>query len=335
MGPTRLISSVWMSSRLGSLPFFSTLKPMSSFAAVPALVNPGSSGYSCRSRRTFDCLFGALPFSRRWCATWFAVVLQCCFGMHVSSQSLRIVDHAFLLLWVMSVDSIRVCHALRRSSEMALISSSPIVMVLSAKGSYSYFSRYSSISWMDSGVRPGTQFLLHPRGMFFRAGFRKGVHELVITFGCCGDVLRGCIELICVLLPVCLIQVESSPERYGLHGDSCNHLHSNGSMFVASYWFHHNLVAAPGNSVGSKDDVRVIFSPPSTAVERAGKLRVVNQAQSFILCPVLYQFAVSVSHSIAPGRTVAVEVPNDHLLLVSYLSHWLVERETFTWWFVN
>ena len=65
-------------------------------------------------------------------------------------------DHAFLLLWVMYVDSIRLCHALRRPSEMALISSSPSVMVLSAKGSYPYFSRYSLISSMDSGVRPGT-----------------------------------------------------------------------------------------------------------------------------------------------------------------------------------
>ena len=61
-----------------------------------------------------------------------------------------------LLAVVSHVDSIRVCHALRRSSEMALISSSPSVIVLSAKGSSSYFSRYSSISWMDSGVRPGT-----------------------------------------------------------------------------------------------------------------------------------------------------------------------------------
>ena len=35
-------------------------------------------------------------------------------------------------------------------------SSSPSVMVLSAKGSSSYFSRYSSISSMDSGVRSGS-----------------------------------------------------------------------------------------------------------------------------------------------------------------------------------
>ena len=145
-----------MSSRQYALPFFSTLMPMSSFAAVNALVNPGSSWYRCRSRRTFGCLFGTLPLSRSWCATWFAVVLQCCFGLHGSSQSLRIVDHAFLLLWVMSVDSIRVYHALRRSSEMALISSSPSVTVLSTKGSSSYFYRYSLISSMDSGVRPGT-----------------------------------------------------------------------------------------------------------------------------------------------------------------------------------
>ena len=67
------------------------------------------------------------------------------------------------------------------------------------------------------------------------------------------------------------------------------------------------LVAAPGNSVGSKDDVWVVPSPPSTAVERAGKLGVVNQDQYFVLCPVLYQLAVSVSRSIAPCRTVAVE----------------------------
>ena len=103
------------------MPFFSTLMPMSSSDAVNALVNPGSFGYRCRSRRTLDWLFGTLALSRSWCANWFAVVLQCYFGLHGSSQSLRIVDHAFLLLWVMSVDSIRVCHALRRSSEMALI----------------------------------------------------------------------------------------------------------------------------------------------------------------------------------------------------------------------
>ena len=109
-----------------------------------------------------------------------------------------------------------------------------------------------------------------------------------MAFGCGGDVLHGCIELICALLPVCLLGVESSPERYGLHGDSCIHLHSCGSMLGAWYWFHHNLVGAPGNLVGSKYDVRVVPSPPSTAVERAGKLGVVNQAQSWVLCPVLY-----------------------------------------------
>ena len=141
--------------------------------------------------------------------------------------------------------------------------------------------------------------------------------------------------MICVLLPVYLLQVESSPERYGLHGDNCIHLHSNGSMLGAWYWFRHNLIASPGNSVGSKDDVRVVPSPPSTAVERAGKLGVVNQVQPLILCAVLYQFAATVRRSIAPCRTVAVEVPNDHLLLVSYRSQWLVGRETFAWWFVD
>ena len=156
LGPNCLISSVWMSSRPGALPFFSTLMPMSNSASVDALVNPGSSGYRCRSRGTFGCLFGTLPLSSSWCATCFAVVLQCCFGLHGSSQSLRIVDHAFPLLWVMYVYSIRVCHALQRSSQMALISSSPSVMVLYGKGSISYLSRYYLISWMDSGVRPRT-----------------------------------------------------------------------------------------------------------------------------------------------------------------------------------
>ena len=104
-------------------------------------------------------------------------------------------------------------------------------------------------------------------------------------------------------------------------------------MLGAWHWSRHTFVAAPGKSVGSKDDVRVVSSPPSTAVERAGKLGVVNQAQYLVLCTVLYQFAVSVSRSVALCRTVADEVPNDHLLLVSYRSQWLVERETFTWWF--
>ena len=124
----------------------------------------------------------------------------------------------------------------------------------------------------------------------------------MIAFGCGGDVLHGCIELMCVLLPVCLLQVESLPESYGLHGDSCIQLHSNGSLLGVWYWFHHNLVEAPGNSVGSKDDVRVVPSPPSTAVERAGKLGVVNHGQYLILCPVLYQFAA-----------VACGTPNVHL----------------------
>ena len=78
-------------------------------------------------------------------------------------------------------------------------------------------------------------------------------------------------------------------------------------MLGAWYWFHHNLVAAPGNSVGSKDDVMVVPSPPLTAVERAGKLGVVNQAQSLIICLVLYS---------SPSVLV-------------------VARETFTWRFVD
>ena len=99
----------------------------------------------------------------RACVSW--TTPSCCRG---SSSS---------VLWVMYVDSIRVCHALRRSSEMALISSSPNVMVLSAKGSSSYFSRYSLISSMDSGVRPGTFFYTHEEcyfGRFFVGRSRTG-----------------------------------------------------------------------------------------------------------------------------------------------------------------
>ena len=52
----------------GALPFFSrpTLIPMSSSAAVNGLVNPGSSGYRCRSRRTFGCLFGTPIYPSRF-----------------------------------------------------------------------------------------------------------------------------------------------------------------------------------------------------------------------------------------------------------------------------
>ena len=74
-GPSCLISSVWMSSRPGALPFFNAVIPTSSSSAVKALVKPGSSGYRCRLIRTFGCLFGTLPLVRSWCATWFAVVL--------------------------------------------------------------------------------------------------------------------------------------------------------------------------------------------------------------------------------------------------------------------
>ena len=179
----------------------------------------------------------------------------------------------------MSVDSIRVCHALRRSSEMAFISSSPIVMVLSAKGSSSIsLGILRSVRWTRVSGLGRCCFFTHEGcsfGLLFVGRSRTG-HSIRLWL----DVLHGCIELICVLLPVYLLQVESTLERYGLHGDICIHLHSNGSMLEAWYWFHRNRVAALGNSVGSKDDVRVVPSSPSTAVERAGKLGVVNQAQS-------------------------------------------------------
>ena len=110
--------------------------------------------------------------------------------------------------------------------------------------------------------------------MFFRATIRRAFTNWSYLSAVAGMFSTTASSSICVLLPDCLLLVESSPERYGLRGDSCIHLHFNGSMFGAWYWFHHNLVAAPGNSVGSKDDVRAVSSPPSTAVERAWKLGV-------------------------------------------------------------
>ena len=65
-------------------------------------------------------------------------------------------DHAFLLLLVMSVDSIRACHALRRSSEMAFISSYPECDGAICEGIVFVFLSVSLISSMDSGVRSGT-----------------------------------------------------------------------------------------------------------------------------------------------------------------------------------
>ena len=177
---------------------------MPSSAAVNALVNPGSSGYRCWSRRTFGCLFGTLPLSRSWCATWFAVVLQCCFGLHGSSQSLRIVDHAFWLLWVMSVDSIRVCHVLRRSSEMALISSSPSVMDLSAMGLSSYFpwtglGILRSVRWTRvSGLGRGS-FYTHERCSFWRlfVGCSQTGHSIRLWRGCSPRVHRADMRKYC------------------------------------------------------------------------------------------------------------------------------------------
>ena len=90
LGPNCSISSVWMSSRPGALPFFSTLMPMSSSAAVNALVNPWSSGYRCRSRRTFGCLFVlfryvgvGVPLCSQWCCS----AASACTGRHKACVS--------------------------------------------------------------------------------------------------------------------------------------------------------------------------------------------------------------------------------------------------------
>ena len=61
--PICLMSSVWMSSRPGVLPFFSAVIPSSSSSTVKALVNPRLSGYLCLSRCTFSCFFCTHPLS--------------------------------------------------------------------------------------------------------------------------------------------------------------------------------------------------------------------------------------------------------------------------------
>ena len=65
-------------------------------------------------------------------------------------------------------------------------------------------------------------------------------------------------------------------------------------MLGARYWIHHKVVTATGDSVAGKDEVWVVPSPPSAAVEGTGKFWVVDQAYSVDLSPVFYQFAVSV-----------------------------------------
>ena len=65
LSPNCLISSVWMSSRPGALPFFSTLMPMSSSDAVNALVN----------HRSLDRQ-GALS------TTWTDKYFGCCRPLH-------------------------------------------------------------------------------------------------------------------------------------------------------------------------------------------------------------------------------------------------------------
>ena len=102
-----------------------------------------------------------MPLGSQWCCS----VALACMRRHKACVSWTTLS----CWWVMSVDSIRVCHALRRSSEMALISSSPSVMVLSAKGSSSYFSRYSSISWMTRVSDLGhSSFYIHEECSFGR-----------------------------------------------------------------------------------------------------------------------------------------------------------------------
>ena len=79
-------------------------------------------------------------------------------------------------------------------------------------------------------------------------------------------------------------------------------------MLGARYWIHHKLVTATGDSVAGKDEVWVVPSSPSAAVEGTGKFWVVDQAYSVGLSPVFYQFAVSVRCGIASQRTVAVKI---------------------------
>ena len=77
-------------------------------------------------QQAFGCVVGVLcmPVFLYFCSS---VVLLC-------RAAFRIVAQAFLLLCVMSLDSIRVCHDLSRSSEMVFIGYPPALMIYSAKG---------------------------------------------------------------------------------------------------------------------------------------------------------------------------------------------------------
>ena len=88
-GPNCLMSSIWMSYRPVALAFFSVLIPASTWVC---LVNTRSLGYQCRSR----------------CNLVYLLFLFASFCIVVEA----------LLLCVISVDSIRVCHDLQRSSEL-------------------------------------------------------------------------------------------------------------------------------------------------------------------------------------------------------------------------
>ena len=122
-----------MSFRPGALTFFSTLMPMSSSAAVNALVNPGSSGtvvgrgvLSVVCSVVFRYVGVGVPLGSQWCYS----ATSACTGRHRACLSWITPSCCCVsCLLIRSGSAI-----LRRSSEMALISSSPSVMVLSGKG---------------------------------------------------------------------------------------------------------------------------------------------------------------------------------------------------------
>ena len=77
-----------------------------------------------------------MPLGSQWCCG----AVSACMGRHKACVSWTTPSRRCeSCLLIRSGSAMFVCHALRRSSEMALISSSPCVVVLSAKGSSSYF----------------------------------------------------------------------------------------------------------------------------------------------------------------------------------------------------
>ena len=148
------------------------MTPASTSAALNGLVNPGPLGIVVdRDILWVVCLA---------CVHLVAVDEQ--LSWIVSKFSYRLPKPYFYLLCIMSVDSMRVCHDLRRSSEMVFFSYSPASTVSSAKGPDWYFVlmvvcihcefTFLSLKRRQNGTACGvtTAFICRPMGRCWESG---------------------------------------------------------------------------------------------------------------------------------------------------------------------